>query len=161
MGGSFSHPPTSFTAVFESVDTVKGAQLCAPTSHLYFIDLKNAINGTGLTNTTVNTTYQPLCRGSGGGTRPPVGGLGGSPPNLGFSTNDYFSLKLSTIRPNSLKLSQKAQITAVQPANIINLVQHHSKALSPKTSRKTRVNLRVVTHCLQYIGVNHTTASHF
>ena len=38
-------------------------------------------------------TNQPLCRGFGGGTRPPIGGLGGSPPILVSPKNDNFSLK--------------------------------------------------------------------
>jgi hypothetical protein len=41
------------------------------------------LNGTDLRK--FITIDQSLCRGSGGGTRPPVGGLGGTPPNLGFS----------------------------------------------------------------------------
>ncbi len=36
---------------------------------------------------------QPLCRGFGGGTRPKMGGLGGSPPILVSPKNDNFSLK--------------------------------------------------------------------
>ncbi|HEY9794601.1 MAG TPA: hypothetical protein V6D30_03090 [Leptolyngbyaceae cyanobacterium] len=76
----------------ESVDTVKGAQLCAPTSHLYFIDLKNAINGTGLTNTTVNTTYQTLVQGVWGRHSSPSGGFGGNPPILVFLQTTIFRL---------------------------------------------------------------------
>jgi hypothetical protein len=45
-------------------------------------DLNVMVNGTDLRK--FITTDQPLCRGSGGGTRPPVGGLGGTPPILVF-----------------------------------------------------------------------------
>ncbi|HEY9615176.1 hypothetical protein, partial [Allocoleopsis sp.] len=38
------------------------------------------LTGMVLTEEHSSLTNQPLCRGSGGGTRPPVGGLGGNPP---------------------------------------------------------------------------------
>ncbi|MBW4647153.1 MAG: hypothetical protein KME06_00405 [Kastovskya adunca ATA6-11-RM4] len=53
----------------------------------YTIDVKQ--NGTDLRK--FITTDQTLCRGSGGGTHPPVGGLGGSPPKLGFSQKQLFA----------------------------------------------------------------------
>jgi len=52
------------------------------------------LNGTDLR--TLITSLYPCAGGLGEALRPPMGGLGGTPPSMVFRKNDYFSLKSVT-----------------------------------------------------------------
>lgn len=54
-----------------------------------------------------------------------------------------------------LELLEEAEIAVVQTADVVHLVQHHSKALYPKTCGKSSVDLGVVAHIFQNVGVYH------
>ena len=60
-----------------------------------------------------------------------------------------------------LKLLQKSQIAGKQASDVVDLMQHHRKALDPESCGKPAVNLGIIACAFQDVGIDHATSQNF